>query len=760
MAWHDLCHATGARVNAVGLIQKFIHCHATVILLKFARIMKFDSDIEAIRYLFESEPDQSWRPPQIAATLGLRGKQLKRLPKLLLKLEADGAIVQQKAGVYALGHPDDLLIGELRQARNGHGFITNPKTNERVWIMPQDLGLALPGDNVTCRVFHAAKDEPHAKVIKINARSTRDIVGTLMRAGDLWFVTPLDPVYKQDFAVESPGVAKPNDRVILRFAQWDDRKEAPQGKIVDVIGPADKPSLDTETVARQYDLPGDFPPAVHKESERVAARLSEPGAREDLRDLFIFTIDPEKAKDFDDALSLTFDEKGHRVLGVHIADVSHFVQPNTPLDREAYERATSVYLVDKVIPMLPEQLSNGVCSLRPDEDRLCLSAFLTFDTQGNMIARRFAKTLIRSSLRLTYEQAMALIENRPPDNLPNVPPKIHQNLRDILLLSQQLRAARFKAGALDLEVPEVEILIDAESRMTGIRITPTDVSHQLIEECMVAANEAVATELLSHNIPVLSRLHEPPDPEKIELLQADLAMLGFKPGDLSTAQHLARFLASTQDHPLKTHAHTLVLRSMKRALYSSTDAGHFGLAKRYYSHFTSPIRRYPDLILHRQLAAYIARDNAKLPPDYLARAAAQSTEREQRADDASRALIEIKKFRFLQQQLDDKAPLTYDAVVSKVTSYGLFIDVTDLQLTGLIHISTLSNRFVRHDPLKESLSVSGDTFKLGTKLRVIVGRVDFNRRLADFILEGAPADNDTKPPKKRKDEKPRRSKKK
>ncbi|MCL1887980.1 MAG: VacB/RNase II family 3'-5' exoribonuclease [Kiritimatiellaeota bacterium] len=690
--------------------------------------MNKNNDMDAVRYLLESDPGQAWRPPQIAATLGLRGKPLKNLPKILRDLEAEGAAVQTKPGAYAMGKPGDLLTGELRQARNGRGFVLNAD-NERVWILPQDLNLALPGDSVTCRVFHAAKDEPHAKVLKVNERSGRDVVGTLTRSGGQWFVTPLDPVYRQDFAVDSPGPAKENDRVILRFARWTGRDSAPEGTVTGVIGPADQPSLDTEAVARQYDLPREFPPAVIKQAERVAARLGAPGKREDLRDTFVFTIDPEKARDFDDALSLAFDAQGRRVLGVHIADVSHFVLPGTPLDDEAFERATSVYLVDKVIPMLPEQLSNGVCSLRPGEDRLCLSAFLTFDADGKMAARRFAKTIIHSRLRLTYEQAMEIIASGVQES--DLP--ITSTLREILHLSRQLRAARFNAGALDLEVPEVEILMDAEARMTGIRVTPCDESHQLIEECMVAANEAVATELLSRGIPVLSRLHEEPDPEKIELLQADLAVLGFKPGDLSTAKHLARFLASTQDHPLKTHAHTLVLRSMKRALYSSTDAGHFGLAKLRYSHFTSPIRRYPDLLLHRQLSAHIARKNANLPAGFLANAAAHATEREQRADDASRALIEIKKFRFLQQQIDDKAPVVYDAVVSKVTSYGLFIDVIALQLTGLVHISTLSTRHVRHDPVKNVLAVGGDTYKLGAKLRVRVARVDFNRRLADFI---------------------------
>ena len=253
---------------------------------------------------------------------------------------------------------------------------------------------------------------------------------------------------------------------------------------------------------------------------------------------------------------------------------------------------------------------------------------------------------------------------------------------------------------------------------------------------MVAANEAVATELSARGIRILSRLHEPPDPDKMEELQAGLAMLGFHPGDLSDPRRLARFLASTADHPLRFHAHTLVLRSMKRALYSADKSGHFGLAKRHYSHFTSPIRRYPDFVLHRQLAAHIAAEDGRggLPTEYLKAAADQSTARELRADEASRALIEIKKFRFLQQQLDDRKPVVYDAVVSRVTNFGLFVDVTEIQVSGLVHISSISQQFVRYQAASESLSVAGEVYRLGARLRVYVVKVDFNQRRADFAL--------------------------
>ncbi|NLF23901.1 MAG: VacB/RNase II family 3'-5' exoribonuclease, partial [Lentisphaerae bacterium] len=457
-------------------------------------------------------------------------------------------------------------------------------------------------------------------------------------------------------------------------------------------------------------------------------------------DTYILTVDPATARDFDDALSLTRDARGRRVLGVHIADVSHFVRPGSPLDREAAERTTSVYLVDKVIPMLPEQLSNGVCSLRPDEDRLCFSAFLTFDEAGRPVGRRFAKTRIRSRLRLTYEEALAVIEERPAGDRA-VPPEAVGLLRETHRLAQQLRAIRMRDGALDLEVPECEILLDAEARMTGVALRPNDVSHQMIEECMVAANEAVSTELKARGIPILSRLHEPPDPLKLDELAAALAQLGFQPGDLSDPRNLRRFLGATVDHPLHDQAHTLVLRSMKRAVYSAEKTGHFGLAKHYYSHFTSPIRRYPDLVLHRQLADHLAGAAARrggIDPAYLKRTATTCSEREQRADDAARALIEIKKYRFLQQQLDERKPVTYEAVISRVTNYGLFVDVTALQLGGLVRITSISDSFVRYDAASESLQAEGRRYQLGGKVKVFVVRVDFTQRHVDFSLVREP----------------------
>ena len=293
---------------------------------------------------------------------------------------------------------------------------------------------------------------------------------------------------------------------------------------------------------------------------------------------------------------------------------------------------------------------------------------------------------------MNYEQALAIIEGRPPEGLDVVPPEAEALLKGCAALATQLRQARMKSGALDLDLPECQILLDAEGRMTGIKVDEYDISHQMIEECMVAANEAVAAELSNRGIHILSRLHEPPDPTKMEDLSGSLATLGFRPGDISNPKNLSAFIASIADHPLRAQAHTLILRSMKRALYSAEAMGHFGLAKHFYSHFTSPIRRYPDLILHRQLAAILDPQSGRAQPSqgYLRKMAVQCTEREQRADDAERALLEIKKYRYLKQALDEGTGEEFDAVVAKVTNFGLFVDLVDLQVGGLVHISSIS----------------------------------------------------------------------
>ena len=619
------------------------------------------------------------------------------------------------------------MTGRLRMARNGAGYLVDPETDKAVWIAERDLGTALPDDTVTVKL-KGAGDE--GVLLRIDERAPRSIVGTIAAVGRFTRVQPLNPAYRQEFTVPDAKGARVGDRVVMRLVRWESRHLAPEGEVTDIIGPKDDPSLDTLAVMKQYDLPESFPRGVLDAAEHVSARLAEPGKRLDLRRKFIFTCDPASARDFDDALSIETDRQGNRVLGVHIADVSHFVTPGSALDKEAYRRSTSVYLVDKVVPMLPEQLSNGVCSLVPGQDRLTFSAFLTFDAKGTCVARRFAKSVIRSKARFTYEQVMDVIAGRAVAPRPS--PAARKTILAIHALAQQLRRNRFAAGALDMDVPEAQILIDEKGMMTGIEVRPYDESHQLVEECMVAANEAVAKELWTRGVKILARLHEPPDPEKLEDLRANLAKLGISCGDLNQQRNLARFLEKIKGSPLEGTLSVMVLRSMKRALYSAEQIGHFGLAKKFYAHFTSPIRRYPDLVLHRQLASWISGGGGRLDFGWLKRAAQNASEREQVADDAERALDEIKKYRYLEEDLRARGSV-FDAVVAKCTRYGLFVDLPALAVGGMVHISKLADGFVRFDEFHETLAGDGRTWTVGDKLKVRVEKVDFDRRQIDFV---------------------------
>ena len=508
--------------------------------------------------------------------------------------------------------------------------------------------------------------------------------------------------------------------------------------------PGKTPREDTAAVMRFFKLPKAFPREVLEEASRVGNGERGTGNRLDLRKRFIFTCDPVTARDYDDALSLETDRKGNRVLGVHIADVSHYVRPGTALDREAYRRSTSVYLCDRVVPMLPEQLCNGVCSLVPNEDRLAFSVFMTFDKNGEMTKREFAKSIIRSKARFTYEQVMRIINTETqrhrghdglvPDSVSVSPCLCVKTIRAINGLAQQLRSRRFAAGALDLEMPEAEVLLDRNGEMTGIVTRPYDESHQMIEECMVAANEAVAKELWTRGVKILARLHEAPDPEKILMLRSELRGLGVKMGNIENPKVFAQFLKSIKNHPLYPTISMMVLRSMKKAVYDSTVIGHFGLAKRYYAHFTSPIRRYPDLTLHRQLAAWIEKKNAKVPPKLLAKWAEHTSEREEIAAEAERGLLEIKKYRLLEEQLDSRQILDYDAVVSKCMPFGCFVEIPELAVSGLVHVSILSHKFVKFNESDQSLSApGGGRWRAGDRMKVHVAKVDFRQRRIDFV---------------------------
>lgn len=675
---------------------------------------------------------------EIASALALKGKGRKKIVGVLDAMVHAGEIVILRTNRYGLGDPADLVTGRLEIRRSG-GVVSTLDGTPLLFIPKGRMGVALPGDLVTARRDPDSAPAPgrlgEGQVVRIVERGQRLVVGTLRTTGRFFSVIPIDAAYDKHFYVADPKGARSNDRVVIQFTAWDNSHVNPEAEIVDVIGPADNPSLDTLTIIRHFDLPREFPAPVLREAEQAAALAGRTGRRMDVRNLYIFTIDPERARDFDDAISLERDAKGRRVLGVHIADVAHFIREGSDLDREAHKRGTSVYFPDGVLPMLPEQLSNGICSLRPDEDRLAFSVFLTFDSAGAIVARAFAKTLIRSRLRLTYEQALAVIEGRTPAGFPA---EARTRIEAVHALAQGLRRRRFERFALDLEMPEVEFVMGPDQTIQEVRVSGADPSHQLIEECMVAANEAVDAELSQRGLKLLHRVHEPPAEEKIAELTQELQSLGFQPGNLNIPRNMTAFLGSIRNDPLAHHAQTAVLRSMKRALYSPKADGHYGLAKRYYAHFTSPIRRYPDLVVHRILAATLAGARPPYQNEAIGALAEHCSLTEQRAEQAERSLMEIKKYRYLEQQLRQHPEAAYDAVVVAATNFGLFVELLELQVQGLIHVASISRHFVAFDANRKLLRDGPDRYSVGLKLKVRVTGVDFDRRRIDFAIAAQP----------------------
>lgn len=627
-----------------------------------------------------------------------------------------------------------LITGTLEIFRSGNGILTNTSSGEDIFVRDRNTGTALPGDRVSVTLYSEGPSRKGAKdtgkVVEVVERAQRDIVGTLRSTGRFLYVVPIDPIYQRDFYIpDDSGVAKGN-RVLIRFVAWENKHVNPEAEIIEDLGPADLPSTDTLAVVKHFRLPSEFDPETVREAESVARLLDEPGDRMDIKDRFTITVDPKRARDFDDALSMERDDEGRRVLGVHIADVSHFVRAGGALDAEARERGTSVYLPDQVIPMLPEQLSNGVCSLQPNKDRLAFSVFITFEDDGTPSSRTFAKTIIRSNARLTYEEAMSMLRKNPAEPEGKL-------LHDLNGLAQQLRKARFARHALDLDMPEAEVVPGPDGTVAGIRLVINDASHQLIEECMVAANEAVAVEMINRQMPAIYRIHEPPQEERIEDLTADLETMGFTPGNLKVRKNLAGFLSSTRGHALAYHVRTAVLKSMKKALYSPDNLGHYGLATGAYLHFTSPIRRYPDLVVHRQLACLC--DRRKSGGDAYRKTEVSSiaghcSKMEQRAQEAERELVEIKKYRYLAAQLDSRKPKTYGAVVAKVMRFGMFVEVLDLQVQGLIHVSSIPGRSVRFSKTKQSLRAGKKSYKAGDRIKVMIARVVMDKRRLDFVI--------------------------
>src|SRR5213595_3345656 len=567
---------------------------------------------------------------EIARALGLQGRDRVEVRKTLRELEHAGEIVRIRKNRYVLPSEADLVTGKLSIHQAGYGFLVPEKPGEQdIFIAAENTGTAMNGDRVVARISRdvpprrakaragqASQHRSEGRVIRILERARDTIVGTLQQTRNFYYVVPDDPRLVHDVYVQVPPRAKlpktptRGDKVVVRLEAWESRHVNPEGDIIELLGPASAPGVDMLSIIRKYHLPTDFPrdvlDEVNRISETVDARKLD--GREDLRKKFIITIDPDDARDFDDAIQVEKIDNAGWQLGVHIADVAAYVEPGSALDREARRRGNSVYLPDRVIPMLPERLSNGVCSLNPGVDRLTHSVFIQFDKNGVAKSARFARSVIRSAHRLTYKQAYAILKSSTRDQL-------REQLHVAWELASLLRRKRFEHGSLDLDFPEVKVRLDENGKPVQLDRIENDESHQLIEECMLAANEAVARELKKRAVPTIYRVHENPDPEKLAEYREFVLSFNYKVGDLTHRGELQRLLASTRGKPEEQAIKIGLLKSLKRARYDPQSLGHYGLAKTNYLHFTSPIRRYADLVVHRALG----RDAALRRPDGAAR---------------------------------------------------------------------------------------------------------------------------------------------
>jgi ribonuclease R len=710
--------------------------------------MKRDADTkERILALLRAPKYRPLDKKELARALGFKSETRSDLKQALRELEHAGEIARIRKNQYILPEEADLVTGRLQIHQAGFGFLSREGSDQGdIFIAAENTGTAMNGDRVVARITRDAdyararsgSNRPEGRVIRILERAHDTIVGTLQQTRNFFYVVPDDPRLVHDVYVQprrlpsAPRPLQPNDKVVVRLEKWESRHVNPEGEIIELLGRASDPGVDMLSIIRKNNLPLQFAPEVLAEADAIPESV-DPGRyreREDLREKFIVTIDPDDARDFDDAINVEKLAGGEWELGVHIADVSAYVEPGSALDREALQRGNSVYLVDRVIPMLPERLSNGVCSLNPDVVRLTHSVFIRFSKNGAPKSARFARALMQSARRLTYKETFAILQKSPNDELAH-------RLHTAWDLAAILRRRRFAHGSLDLDFPEVKVVVDKQTgRPLRLERIENDESHQLVEEFMLAANEAVAAELKNRLIPTIYRVHENPDPDKLAEYRELVMSYGFNAGDLTNRRELQQLLESFRGKPEEQALKIGLLKSLKRARYATQPLGHFGLAKNNYAHFTSPIRRYADLIVHRTLAERDGKRVARRGVGELAGIAEHISTTERVAAEAENESSKLKKLEFLQLQLTAKNPQIFRAVVIEVRNYGLLIELPDVLLTGLVHISSLQDDFYVFDGARRRLigRQSKRLLAVGDILKVVVARIDIFKQQADFAI--------------------------
>jgi len=680
------------------------------------------------------------KPKEIARALKIPTERYRELRSLLRKMAARGEIYRVKRGRYAPPDKISVVIGRFTAARQGGGKVTgDPPDSELLFVPPARIASALHGDRVACRVMKRRSGPlPEGEIIRVIERARTSIVGTISVSAHIIVVEPEDPNITRGIVIPRDELAGAEDgqMVSVEIVSWGDRRKMMVGRVTEILGTPGDPNLDMLIVMKDFGLPVRFPEAVEDAAERLpdSPVVTQLKGRKDIRDTICFTIDPVDARDFDDALSIQTRDDGDIEVGIHIADVSHYVTPGGLIDREAFERGTSVYLVDRVVPMLPEKISNRLCSLVPDEDRFAFTTIIRL-TEGTKIrSARFFPSVIRSHRRFTYQEVQTLLDGKSPAKRDQ---EFLEPLRSLRDLSERLWDRRISRGGLDFDLPASHVVLDDNGLPIDIQRVIRLPAHRLVETFMILANEAVAKRLKSVGWPALYRAHEAPDPMATAELAQNLARIGLQlpvhKGKEITPRVMQKILTQVEGQPEAELVNTLVLRAMKRARYDPSPIGHFGLAMRNYTHFTSPIRRYPDLIVHRVLKEILSSGEPPVEEDDdMARIGEHCSERERVAEEAERASVELKKVQFMAERIGER----YEGRIVSVTAFGFFVELDTYHVQGLVHVNRLDDDYYVFREEHRSLTGehTGRAFRLGDVLEVEVARADIARRQIDFEL--------------------------
>ena len=695
--------------------------------------------------LVEFMKEQAYKPmnlKELAKVFNIKSDDIEDFKKVLDYMEKDGLVVKTRTEHYGVPEKMGLLVGKVQGHKRGYAFLIPEDDREDVFIPASGLNGAMNGDKVVVKVFKEIKEgkRSEGEVIRILDRVNKTVIGSFEDSKNFGFVVPDEKRIYQDIYIPKGNTmgAHSGDIVIAEITKWPEKRRSPEGKIVEILGKKGEKGIDILTIIKKYNLPEEFPEKVQKYTENIPDEIKEEeyNNRMDLRDKKIITIDGEDAKDLDDAISIEKLPNGNFYLGVHIADVSHYVKEKNPLDKEALKRGTSVYLVDRVIPMLPKKLSNGICSLNPKVDRLTLSCFMEIDKTGKVLNHKVVESVINSSERMTYTDVNKILKDNDQQLIKKYD-YLMENFKLMEELCKILYKKRINRGAIDFDFEECKIILDEEGKPVEIKPYEREIGNRIIEEFMLVCNETIAEYMFWANIPFVYRIHEEPDSEKLQHFNEFVYNLGYsiKYSKEIHPKALQEVVEKVKGKKEETVINTLLLRSLKQAKYSPECVGHFGLAARYYCHFTSPIRRYPDLIIHRIIKEYIkgrtTEKRIKKLEGEVAHASVQSSEMERLAEEAEREVDDLKKAEYMSERIGE----VYDGIISSVTAFGLFVELPNT-VEGLVHISTLLDDYYVYD--ERGLRLIGEKtkkiYRLGDEVKIKVDKVDLDSYEVYFAL--------------------------